>query len=523
MSFYQTYRPKKIAELDLASVRDVLQSSLSSGKISHAYLFVGPRGSGKTSTARIMAQIINCQKNRDKKDGLSEPCGECEACLVITKGSSVDVIEIDAASNGLVDDIRELRDRVRLSPVQLVKKVYIIDEVHMVSTAGFNALLKTLEEPPEHALFILCTTEAQKVPETIVSRCAKVNFTKATTEEVVGSLLKAVRGEGIEVDQEILKEVAEATDGSFREGHKLLEQLATFGKKIDREVLVKVLGSAGKQSVKKLLEAAVRGDSDEIIKTFEEMEKTATKAPVLVTMLLGSAKIEMEQNVREGYSPEIYLKLIDNLITAADKIKISPLPLLPLEIALLSVKVGGHGKEPVQKARVPSTAERTTQDKKLSEDTVVKTSSQITTSLEVPMLGNKVEIEGNNITQKDSGAVISLDAVKTGWENFLSFMSENNGSLAGMLRLVQPVFVEGKSLTISVTSRFQQEMLEREIKKKIIEEQMARVWGPMTFKCVLTDKVVRTEPTVEDENVTPVSAPIDTIRGVMSAAEEIFG
>lgn len=458
---------------------------MSAGKISHAYLFVGPRGSGKTSTARIMAQIVNCRRNEGKTKDFSEPCGECESCMVIGRGSSVDVIEIDAASNGLVDDIRELRERVRLAPVQLGKKVYIIDEVHMVSTAGFNALLKTLEEPPKHALFILCTTESQKVPETIVSRCARVNFTKGTVAEVVQSLLKVVKGEEMTADQDALIEIAEATDGSFREGHKLLEQLAAFGKQIDGSSVSRILGVAGKHSVKKLLAAAVNQNTAEVIKTFDEMEKVGTKASVLATTILGAAKSEMELCVREGRSPEKMLKLIDSLIMAADKIKVSPLPLLPLEIALLSISIGGSGEE-----------------KKPVVDVVIS-----------PV---KTETQSSNVT-------LDLETVKTGWGNFLHQMAQTYGSLAGMLRLVEPVFVEGKSLTISVTSRFQQEMLEREIKKKIIEEQMAKVWGPMTFKCVLTDKIIRTQPSLEDENLSAVSVPVDTVQGVMLAAEKIFG
>lgn len=489
---------------------------MSAGQISHAYLFVGPRGSGKTSTARILAQIVNCRRNGGKTRDFSEPCGECESCMVIARGSSVDVIEIDAASNGLIDDIRELRERVRLTPVQLAKKVYIIDEVHMVSMAGFNALLKTLEEPPEHALFILCTTESQKVPETIVSRCAKVNFTKATVSEVVQSLLKAVKGEEMTVDSEALIEIAEATDGSFREGHKLLEQLASFGKKVDGSSVSRILGVASKHSVKKLLTAAVNRNTAEVIKTFDEMEKVGIKASVLASTLLSVAKSEMELCVREGRSPERMLKLIDSLIMAADKIKISPLPLLPLEMALLSVSIGGPGEESRPKVFKPSTAGRPALEKKAVEDQVMRSASAITESVEVVISPVKIETQSSNITP-------DLETVKTSWGNFLHQVSENNGSLAGMLRLVEPVFVEGKSLTISVTSRFQQEMLERETKKKIIEEQMAKVWGPMTFKCVLTDKIIRTQPSLEDENLSAVSSQVDTVHGVMLAAEKIFG
>lgn len=505
MSFYQTYRPKKIAELDLVTVRDVLLSTLISGKISHAYLFVGPRGSGKTSTARILAQIVNCEKNQGKTGDFSEPCGECVACRVIGRGSSVDVIEIDAASNGLVDDIRDLREKVRLSPVQLKKKIYIIDEVHMVSTAGFNALLKTLEEPPVHVLFILCTTESQKVPETISSRCARVNFTKATIDEVTGSLLKAVKGEKLDIEKEVLRQIAEATDGSFREGHKILEQLSSYGTKIDEQVLTKVLGVVGRHSIKKLLEAVLSSDTGEITKMFEEMEKTGVKAPILVASLLTEAKAEMEKKIRSGESPAIYLKIIDNLITSADRIKISPLPLLPIEIALLSVVLDEKG------------GGKPAQEKASQKDSIVKTSSET--------LIKRQETESPSIesTQNNSGVLVNIESVKTGWGDFLNSMSESNGSLAGMLRLVSPVDIQGRSLTISVTSRFQQDMLEREVKRKLIEEQMAKVWGPMTFKCVLVDKVVRMDPLQEDENLTIPKEDVVASGSVMSAAEKIFG
>ncbi len=503
MSFYQKYRPKRIEDLDLTSVREALLAVLATGKVSHAYLFVGPRGSGKTSTARIMAQIVNCKENVEKEMGLSEPCGQCEACKSIAKGSSVDVIEIDAASNGLVDDIRDLREKVRLAPAQLAKKVYIIDEVHMVSTAGFNALLKTLEEPPEHALFIVCTTESQKVPDTIVSRCARVNFTKGNLEEVVRSLKKAVVGEGLEVDEVILGEIAAATDGSFREGHKLLEQLSTYDKKIDEVLVAEVLGVAGRGPVKKLIEATVAGDTSRVMKMFEGMEKTGTKAPILVSSLLSVAKTEMERCFGSGESPEIYLKIIDNLITAADRIKMSPLPLLPLEIALLSLCDGENKNSKTQKI----------ENSKQGEGVVV----------EIRTESEEVKEENNIVAQNYDGPSASFDKIKVEWLDFLNGMAASNGSLAGMLRLVSPVDLNGKSLTLSVTSRFQQDMLEREVKKKIIEEQMAKVWGPMTFKCILGDSPRRTEPMAEDNNVDTVSRDVPVVRGIMAAAEEIFG
>jgi len=512
VSYYQKYRPKKIAELDLVSVREALQSALISGKISHAYLFVGPRGSGKTSTARIMAQVVNCAENQGKKNNLSEPCGKCPSCVSLTGGSSVDVIEIDAASSGLVDDIRDLRDKVRLAPVQLAKKVYIIDEVHMVSSAGFNALLKTLEEPPEHAIFILCTTEAQKVPETIISRCTRVSFTKATTKEVVGSLMKAVKGENIDIDEEALNEIAEATDGSFREGHKLLEQVASYEKTVDSELVLQVLGIAGRQSIKKLVEVAKKRDAAKVIKLFGDMEKAGIKAQVLAQTLLLEIKKDLEEKMGRGERASDELILIDELIEAADKIKISPLPLLPLEIALLSLSVdGGEEGKPIPKVETPA---RQNEVEEIKE--TVKTESLINSEETVE--------KGNVVVQNYTGPLASIDKIKLEWQDFLNVMSGSCGSLAGMLRLVSPVDVTGKSITLAVSSRFQQDMLERDTKKKIIEEQMAKIWGPMTFRCVLNDKgPVRTEAMAEDVNIEPINKEVSVEKGIIDAAEKIFG
>lgn len=526
VSFYQKYRPKKIAELDLVSVRESLQSALISGKISHAYLFVGPRGSGKTSTARILAQVVNCAENQGKKNNLSEPCGECPSCLSLAGGSSVDVIEIDAASSGLVDDIRDLREKVRLAPVQLAKKVYIIDEVHMVSTAGFNALLKTLEEPPEHAIFILCTTEAQKVPETIMSRCTRINFTKATIKEVMTSLMKVVKGENLDIDEEALREIAEATDGSFREGHKLLEQVAAYGKTIDSELVLQVLGIAGRQSIKKVVEAAKKRDSNKIVKMFGDMEKAGIKAPVLASALLAEVKIMLETNLERGDSVRDELKLVDELIEAADRIKVSPLPLLPLEIALLSLSVeeDGGGKT-VPKGEAPAQTASIGEKREEMSAVITEREDVINTrSMNMVIQEDKIQEKSNIVVQNYDGPLADINKIKTEWTDFLNVMSASCGSLAGMLRLVSPVDIQGKSLTLSVTSRFQQDMLERDAKKKLIEEQMAKIWGPMTFRCVLGDKMpMRIEPAAEDKNVEPVSQEEPTERGVVEAAEKIFG
>src|SRR3990167_2836421 len=238
MTFYLKYRPQKIAELDLQKVRENLARILGSGNTPHAFLFSGPRGAGKTSAARIVAKAINCEHNNPSPitrhpSPIGDPCNECATCVAITNGSSLDVIEIDAASNRGVDDIRSLREGVKLATAGAKKKVYIIDEAHMLTNEASNALLKTLEEPPAHVTFILATTNPEKLIETIRSRATNIAFRKANDEEVITSLGRIVKGEKIKIGKGELALVAKAADGSFRDGAKLLEQLTSEQRKFD--------------------------------------------------------------------------------------------------------------------------------------------------------------------------------------------------------------------------------------------------------------------------------------------------
>lgn len=239
MVYYLKYRPQTIDDLDSSAVRATLKSVLSGKDLPHAFLFTGPKGLGKTSSARIVAKIINCTAVKSKRTDGFEPCSECESCRSITSGSNLDILEIDAASNRGIDEIRELKEKIRLAPVSSKKKVYIIDEVHMLTTEAFNALLKTLEEPPEHAVFILATTEAHKVPATILSRCFHVGFKKATGTELVRSFERIAKSEKLDVDKKTLEYIADLSDGSFRDGAKILEEVAVLAgsKKLSAELV----------------------------------------------------------------------------------------------------------------------------------------------------------------------------------------------------------------------------------------------------------------------------------------------
>ena len=227
LALYRKYRPSSFGDLvGQSEVMNIIKTEILTGKISHAYLFSGPRGTGKTSTAKIIARMINCSNLSE--DGT--PCLTCESCLQFD--SSSDVIEIDAASNNGVDEIRELRDKVNLVPTIGRYKIYIIDEVHMLTISAFNALLKTLEEPPSHVIFILATTEVHKIPDTVISRCQKFQFFRFSEEDIVGRLKYIAKEEKIEVKDEILSEIARLSEGGMRDAINMLDQLSAYGNEL---------------------------------------------------------------------------------------------------------------------------------------------------------------------------------------------------------------------------------------------------------------------------------------------------
>ena len=255
--FYRRWRPQTLADVvGQEQVTQTLHNALSSGHISHAYLFCGPRGTGKTSTGRILAKAVNCLTN-----GKGEPCNTCSMCQAVTEGRALDVIEIDAASNTGVENIRDLRERVNYAPNEARYKVYIIDEVHMLSTSASNALLKTLEEPPPHIIFILATTEAHKVLPTVLSRCQRFDFRRISQADVVTKLTRICSTEDIHMEPEALRLIAKATTGSLRDAENLLEQLTTYyGSKIELQQVQTVLGITGDWRAKELVKHIINND-----------------------------------------------------------------------------------------------------------------------------------------------------------------------------------------------------------------------------------------------------------------------
>ncbi|MCL2678921.1 MAG: DNA polymerase III subunit gamma/tau [Dehalococcoidia bacterium] len=251
--FYRKWRPQSLAEvIGQEHVTRTLLNALAGGSVSHAYLFCGPRGTGKTSTGRILSKAVNC--TNPETGGRGEPCNQCDMCLAVTDGRALDVIEIDAASHTGVDSVRELIERVGYAPAQAGYKVYIIDEVHMLSTAASNALLKTLEEPPQNVIFILATTETHKVLSTIVSRCQRFDFRRLSQKDIEETLARIAVGEKIEIAPEALRLIGRSSRGGMRDAENMLEQAYTcYGRQITLEQVQEMLGMAGSERARELV------------------------------------------------------------------------------------------------------------------------------------------------------------------------------------------------------------------------------------------------------------------------------
>jgi DNA polymerase-3 subunit gamma/tau len=334
ITLYRKYRPQVIDDLDISEVRDSLSRLLKSGKFPQALLFSGPKGTGKTSAARIVAKILNCEDEKNK------PCNKCDQCKSINNGNNIDVIEIDAASYTGVDNIREIRDAVKLSPARAKRKVYIIDEAHMLSTGASNALLKTLEEPPEHVTFILATTNPEKLIATIRSRTTNVNFRKANDDEIARSLTRVAEGEKIKIPEATLHIIAKYAKGSFRDAVKVVEQMMSEGRKFDAVETEEYLFKSKSLGVETLVNCLAEKDIKGALSEIKNAIDSGVRAIDLAEELLSRLRKDMLSVVGMGdvttsVPKEDLINLVDLLSDYTAKIKTSIIEELPIELAII--------------------------------------------------------------------------------------------------------------------------------------------------------------------------------------------
>ncbi|MBI2017655.1 DNA polymerase III subunit gamma/tau [Candidatus Daviesbacteria bacterium] len=537
MAFYLKYRPQTLDQLvGQEAIKKLLFSSFLANKLSHAYLFVGPRGTGKTSTARILAKMVNCElvqsselvvgsKNNNstnyKLQTNNIPCNKCQTCMSITDGSNLDLIEIDAASNRGIDDIRALREKIKLAPTQASKKVYIIDEVHMLTTEAFNALLKTLEEPPSHTLFILATTDVQKVPQTILSRVQRLDFKPATTEQLIEALSKVVKEEKLEINKEALEFLAKKAEGSFRDGIKFLDQVSSVEGKKTVEVLAEIFKSGQTEDLFLLLDNLSKKDMKAALISLDKIFAKGIDAKIFTSSLMDVLRNIVfiknglgESLVKPQYAEENYskleslskdfnnadlIKILDLLQTSLEKLKFTSIQSLPLELVMVEVcQLSGLSSQ------------LSGESQSVASESVSETNKQTT---EKPETENREQKTDNN--QFNISTSSDILKLKEKWNFVLETIRPYNFSLEALLRSINISECTDTTVVIEVPYSFHQRILEapknREILESILSDILARQIKVAT--------ILGTHP-AREEDIANIEVAADD--EIIRAAAEIF-
>ena len=520
--FYRKWRPQTLAEVvGQEHVTRTLLNALKNGRVSHAYLFCGPRGTGKTSTGRILAKAVNCQTTKGK----GEPCNTCAMCQAITSGRSMDIIEIDAASNTGVDDIRALRERVNYAPGLASRKVYIIDEVHMLSNSASNALLKTLEEPPPSIIFILATTEAHKVLPTIISRCQRFDFRRIPQADIISKLSRICDTEGIKTKPEALRLITRSVSGSLRDAENLLEQLTTYyGASTGLDQVRSLLGISGDERSKELARHIIMSDISAGIKTLNavsndgldlkqfsrelvgylrqllliktgseealdltaeeiaELKSLADKASMsqILKAVKSFSQLELEFNSNSSLSLE--LALVDLSLTAAEERDIPtararPIPRKPAKASIPAIKAK-PGKAKTAESPSSKQAEPVT------------TTPQATPGKAGPAEPPPPEQAEAAATTARTKPDSPMEQLKLNWGSVIEQAPEDTKRTAALAILrsagVVPVKFEDNTVTLSFRYSYHKQKIDEPVNMRITTEILSSFLGhPCQINCIL--------------------------------------
>ena len=501
--FYRKWRPQTLNEvLGQEPVTQTLRHAVEGGKIAHAYLFCGPRGTGKTSTARILAKAVNCPNRTD-----GEPCNTCDICRSITEGRALDVIEIDAASNRGIDEIRSLREKANYAPSLARYKVYIIDEVHMLTEAACNALLKTLEEPPGHVIFVLATTEAHKVIATIVSRCQRFNFHRLRKSDIMEKLKLICEREGIQIDPPSLELIARAATGSLRDAENILQQMiAYYGNQIELDQVQAELGTGWDSRVRQLARCVVNRDMAAGLKVINSLNSDGVDLrqfnmgliEYLRGLLLSKSQCEEAldatsedlaemRNLATNTTLDYLLQAIrsfSNIDSRSDNYSA-----LPLELALM-----GCALSPPTGQEQPTT----TKPIEAADDTEISESIE---EAEAAVAADPDRVEAEVPSEEVSQ---DIDYLRSRWREFIQSLrgEGSSGNLDAFLRSAcNPVALEDDTLVLGFYYSFHKEKIEDAKYRHLVEKKLQKIFGrPYKVRCVLVDSKMENTPPTRTEN-----------------------
>ncbi|HUE97796.1 MAG TPA: DNA polymerase III subunit gamma/tau [Anaerolineales bacterium] len=504
-ALYRKYRPKEWDEVvGQDHVVTTLKNAIAADRVAHAYLFAGSRGTGKTTLARLLAKAVNCTS----PDPVKRPDNECEHCKAVNENRFLDLIEIDAASNTSVDDVRDLRDRINFSPSQGKYKIYIIDEVHMLSTQAFNALLKTLEEPPPHAIFVLATTEIHKIPATVLSRCQRHEFRRVPVGEIVMQLKMIIKAEKVQADDDALIQIARQSAGGMRDAISLLDQLSSTGDKITLALAQTVLGTATSQTVLDIISSVMDHDPahglETIHKALDAGADPRSLARQIVEYLRGlmliqmgnanqveataDVKKQMEAHAR-SFSTNDVLRMMKAFNSAATDLRGGWQPSLSLEIALAEVLDAPNESVPLPAASPPSAAVQA-KPQSAPVSPVESNSSALS------------EDESAQASHPSEAFAISAGDIIKAWKHLSASLPKAQANLSALLNSVRMIDVQGKTLVLGLASDVLVSKIDKPDQIEVIRKLIRDEFGvEVSVRCVVTTAKGKIPPNVPQDGM----------------------